>query len=64
MWRVFDRVVRRLREGEEVDTVQMKTALGAVTISALYKSWQQPGVAANCTDSEFGMLPQFVCSQH
>lgn len=53
MWRVFDRVICRLRAGEEVDTVSLKVALGAVTISSLYKSWQRPGVAANCTVAEF-----------
>ena len=53
MWRTFERVVRRSRSGEEVSAEELKVAMGAVTISSLYKSWQRPGVAANCTVEEF-----------
>lgn len=53
MWRVFDCVIRKLRAGEEISNTDLKIALGAVTVSTLYKSWQRPGVAVNCTVSEF-----------
>lgn len=46
---VFERVVRKCRLGEDVSNMDLKVALGVVTISSIYKSWQRSGVASNCT---------------
>ena len=53
MWARSDGVINELMDNEDVSDDDVKFVMACLMITVLFKLWQRPGAALNCTVEEF-----------